>query len=137
MTPSVIRNVQNSFDRVFAQKEHLAEVFYDELFRLAPEARALFPADLTLQRVKLSDTLMYLVHNLHRAEVIEETIIGLARRHVGYGATEGHFGVVGNALMHALHQVTPDGLTEEEADGWLMVYTLVSDMMVAEMNAAA
>lgn len=41
----------------------------------------MFPDDMTSQHLKLSDTLSYTVRNKNRPEVVEETIVGLARRH--------------------------------------------------------
>ena len=83
MKPDQIAAVQQSFDRVFPIKHALAETFYaPRLFEIAPEVQIArcFPHDMAEQRQKLSDTLAYVVPNLHRPEVIEETILGLARR---------------------------------------------------------
>ena len=72
------------------------------------------------QRQKLSDTLAYVVTDLHRPEVIEETILGVARRHDALRPPmPAHFGPVGLALVHALNTHMPetrrrqdDGLSE-------------------------
>lgn len=135
MTPDLIKSVQNSFDRVFLVKEDLSVSFYQELFRLAPATRDLFPQDLTSQRLKLTDTLSYTVRNLDRPEVVEETIVSLARRHLKYGARPEHFAPVGMALIAALKTHMPGGLGEREADAWLQAYTFISDMMIEEMPA--
>ena len=135
--------MQQSFDRVFPIKHAMAETFYARLFEIAPEVREMFPADMAEQRQKLSDTLAYVVPNLHRPEVIEETILGLARRHVRYGALPAHFGPVGLALVHALKTHMPgatqedDGMSEAEAVAWLEAYTFIADMMISEMRRAA
>lgn len=137
MTPSQIKIVQDSFDRVFPVKEALSESFYKELFAMAPSVRPLFPEDMMSQRLKLSDTLSYTVRNLHRPEVVEETIVGLARRHVKYGAEPDHFAPVGMALITALKQHLPGGMTDTEADAWLLAYTFISDLMIHEMTTPA
>lgn len=136
MTPNQIKTVQDSFDRVFPVKEELSQSFYNQLFSIAPGVRELFPEDITSQRLKLSDTLSYTVRNLHRPEVVEETIMGLARRHVNYGARPDHFAPVGMALISALQTHLPGGMSEEEADAWLQAYTFISDLMIDEMPAA-
>lgn len=136
MTPDQIRLVQNSFDRVFPVKDGLSQSFYGKLFAIAPGLRPFFPEDMTEQRLKLTDTLSYMVRNLHRPEVIEETILGLARRHVRYGAKPEHFAPVGMALIHALEEHMPDGLNPDEAEGWLEAYALISDMMIGEFPEA-
>ena len=133
MTPDQIKTVQDSFDRVFLVKENLSLSFYQELFRLAPTSRSLFPSDLISQRLKLTDTLSYIVRNLDRHEVVEETIVSLARRHVKYGARPEHFAPVGMALIAALKEHMPDGLSEPQADAWLQAYSFIADLMIEEM----
>lgn len=133
MTPDQIKTVQDSFDRVFPVKAELAESFYKSLFDMAPDVRPMFPEDMTSQRLKLSDTLSYTVRNLHRPEVVEETIVGLARRHVKYGALPEHFAPVGMALISALKAHLPGGMSDKEADAWLLAYTFIADMMIEEM----
>jgi len=137
MKPDQISSVQESFDRVFPIKNELATTFYAKLFEIAPAVRAMFPENMDEQRQKLSDTLAYVVPNLHRPEVIEETILGLARRHRRYGALPAHFGPVGLALVHALKTHMPGEFTEELGVAWLEAYTFISDMMIAEMTRAA
>lgn len=137
MRPDQIKLVQDSFDRVFTSKDALAESFYNELFRMAPDVRQMFPEDMVEQRLKLSDTLSYTVRNLQRPEVVEETVQGLARRHAKYGAKPEHFAPVGMALITALHREMPGGLSEQEADAWLEAYTFISDLMIEELPASA
>jgi len=133
VTPDQIKTVQDSFDRVFPVKAELAESFYKSLFDMAPDVRPMFPEDMTSQRLKLSDTLSYTVRNLHRPEVVEETIVGLARRHVKYGALPAHFAPVGMALISSLKAHLPGGMSDKEADAWLLAYTFIADMMIEEM----
>lgn len=90
-TPDKIKTVLDSFDRVFPVKEELAQSFYQTLFDMVPGARPMFPEDMTSRRLKLSDTLSYTVRNHHRQEVVDETIVGRALRHIKYGALPEHF----------------------------------------------
>ena len=136
MTPDQIKTVQDSFDRVFPVKEDLSKSFYQTLFDMAPGVRGMFPQDMTSQRLKLTDTLSYMVRNLHRPEVVEETIVGLARRHVRYGAKAEHFAPVGMALISALKEHLPGGMDEMEADAWLQAYSFIADMMIDELPPA-
>ena len=57
MTPSQIELVQDSFAKVAPISEQAASLFYDRLFEVAPQVRAMFPDDLTEQRKKLMATL--------------------------------------------------------------------------------
>jgi len=53
MTPSQVELVQTSFQKVVPIAATAADLFYDRLFEIAPETRALFPADLAEQKKKL------------------------------------------------------------------------------------
>ncbi len=136
MTPEQIKLVQNSFDQIFPCMSELSETFYKILFDIAPESRDLFPQDMAAQRLMLSDTLSFTVRNLQRPEVVEETIVGLAKRHGRYGARPEHFAPVGMALIAALKAHMPGGMTETEGDSWLNAYTFISDLMIEEMSTA-
>lgn len=137
MTPDNIRLVKASFDQIFPQLGPVSETFYDHLFARHPELRAVFPKDMTTQRQKISDMLAFLVSNLERPEVIEQTVGGLARRHVGYGATVDDFSHAGGSLLHALKVHTPRGMEQSVAAAWLETYEFVSDLMIDEITSAA
>lgn len=135
MTPEEIALIQESFARVYRVKGPLAACFYEHLFRLAPEARGLFPDDMTAQRERMVDTLAAIVRNLHQLDQVTQDVEALARSHVGYGARPEHFGPVGIALVHALKTHHPGGLSEETCNAWVEAYALLSHLMIEEMDA--
>jgi hemoglobin-like flavoprotein len=137
MTPDKIRLVKASFDQVFPMVGTLTETFYEQLFERKPELKSVFPKDLMTQKQKFSDMLSFLVSNLDRPEVIEQTITSLARRHAGYGATVDDFSHVGGALLHALKTHAPEGMEQSVAAAWLETYEFVSDLMIDEMTQTA
>jgi len=63
------------------------DLFYGRLFEIAPDVRALFPADLAEQKKKLIAMLATAVNNLHQVGSIVPAVQDLGRRHVGYGVT--------------------------------------------------
>lgn len=132
MTPEQIDMVQDSLGRILRKESALARVFYAELFAMAPQVRPLFPEDMEAQSAKLENALVYVVQNLTTPAALEQSLIPLARRHVGYGATRAHYAAVGLALMAALKATTPDGLSHAERNAWLAAYTAISDMMTGE-----
>ena len=138
MTPNQIETVKDSFQRVAPVASSLSLTFYTELFRIAPSIRNYFPSDMHAQRVKLVDTLSAVVLSLHQLHALNDTIVGLAQRHVTYGARPEHFAPVGHALIYALKQTTPNGLTPVEAEAWVAAYGEITDLMVdAMINSAA
>ena len=52
MTPEQVKSVQDSFAKVVPIADTAASIFYDRLFTIAPETRALFPGDMAEQRRK-------------------------------------------------------------------------------------
>lgn len=137
MTPNQIETVKDSFQDIYPVKDALSQTFYAELFRIAPSVRPYFAEDITAQRIKLLETLGAVVNHLHQLHLIEDTILGLARRHVGYGARPEHFGPVGHALIFALEEHCPGGLTEVQSDAWFAAYNQISDLMIEAMLTAA
>lgn len=134
MTPNQIETVKDCFQQVVPVVEAFALDFYDELFRIAPSLRPLFPKDMTDQRIKLSETLGAVVLHLHKLYQLDDAISGLARRHVKYGAKPEHFAPVGHALIYALERHMPGGLTLVEKESWLAAYNQITDLLVGAMH---
>jgi truncated hemoglobin YjbI len=53
MTPKQVALVQDSFVKVALTSEAAAVLFYDRLFDIAPQMKAMFPDDMIEQRRKL------------------------------------------------------------------------------------
>ena len=137
MTHNQIELVKDCFQRVAPVASSLSLTFYTELFRIAPSLRAYFPPEMHSQRVKLVDTLSAVVLNLHQLQALNDTIAGLAQRHVAYGARPEHFAPVGHALVYALDKTTPNGLTPVETEAWVAAYAELTDLMVDAMVISA
>lgn len=133
MTPHQAALVKQSFVRVFPEKAKLTTALYARLFELAPELRDMFGDDMRTQREMLGEALAYMVKHLDALETATETAQALARRHVAYGVQPHHFAMVGMALLHALQECTPAGLSEAETGAWTAAYETLSDLMI---NAA-
>ena len=99
MTPEQIKLVQTSFESVKPIAPQAAALFYDRLFEIAPDVRALFPADLTDQKQKLMSMIAVAVDNLHQVEQIVPAVQDLGRRHATYGVRAAHYQSVGEALI--------------------------------------
>ena len=83
MTPKQVALVQNSFAKVAPTSEAAAVLFYDRLFDIAPQMRAMFPDDLIEQRRKLMTMLAGVVKSLGNLEQVLPAASALAKRHVG------------------------------------------------------
>jgi hemoglobin-like flavoprotein len=132
MTPSQIKLVQESFSKVAPISDQAAVLFYDRLFEVAPQVRALFPDEMSEQRRKLMATLAVVVNGLTNLEAVLPAASALAKRHVGYGAKAEHYPVVGGALLWTLEKGLGDAWTPELAEAWAAAYGTLSGFMIAE-----
>ena len=137
MTPSQIELVQNSFAKVAPSSDQAATIFYDRLFEIAPQVRAIFPDDLTEQRKKLMATLAVVVNGLTNLPAILPAASALAKRHVGYGAKPEHYPVVGSALLWTLEKGLGGAWTPDVAEAWTAAYGTLSGYMIAEAYGEA
>ena len=98
------RLVQDSFAKVALTSEAAAVLFYDRLFDIAPQMRAMFPGDMIEQRRKLMAMLAAVVKGLGNLEQVLPAASALAKRHVSYGVKAEHYPVVGAALLWTLRR---------------------------------
>src|SRR5438105_1036596 len=132
MTPKQVALVQDSFAKVAPTSEAAAVLFYDRLFDIAPQLRAMFPEDMIEQRRKLMTMLAGVVKGLGNLEQILPAASALAKRHVSYGAKAEHYPVVGAALLWTLEKALGDGWTPEVSGAGGADYGTLSGYMICE-----
>ena len=137
MKPTQIKLVQDSFAKVAPISEQAAVIFYDRLFEVAPAVKAMFPADMTLQRKKLMAMLAVVVNGLSNLESVLPAASALATRHVAYGAKPAHYPVVGGALLWTLEQGLGEAWTSDVAAAWTAAYGTLSGYMISEAYGSA
>lgn len=131
MTPRQIELVETSFQRVAAEADKAADIFYERLFAVSPEVRPLFSPDLAEQKKKLMQTMEVAVQNLRHLEGVMPVLREMGRRHVGYGVTVPHYALVGGALIWTLQQMLGPDFTPEMRAAWTEVYTTLAAAMTA------
>jgi nitric oxide dioxygenase len=122
--------VRGSFWHVSRMADETGALFYDHLFRIAPETRVLFPADIAEQGTKLMSMLGAIVARLHDHAVLFPLVADLGRRHVGYGAQPAHYAAVGAALMAALERTLGDRFTPEVEAAWRNAFDALARAMI-------
>ena len=132
MTPAQVELVQDSFVKVAPIAEQAAALFYGRLFEIAPEVRSLFDGDMTEQGRKLMATLAVVVNGLASLDAILPAASALAKRHVAYGITPGHYAPVGEALLWTLERGLGTGWTQDLAAAWAAAYATLSQFMIGE-----
>lgn len=130
MTPQQVELIHKSFDALWPVRRKLAESFYNRFFELAPDARALFPKDISRQQVKLMDMIAAIVGALDKHEIFQSIISHSGRQHAQFGVKRAHFAAFGKALIWGLEQQLGAAFTPELRDTWIILYETVQNDMI-------
>jgi hemoglobin-like flavoprotein len=115
MDISIIKATANRFS---------ADRFYDELFKIDPTLRPMFPADLSSQKHKLTNVILHVVNNIDNLDSLKPTLHALGKRHTDLGVTAQMYDSVGAALVLSL-----DLQTDDEVETWVEAYAFISNEM--------
>jgi len=102
ITPAQVLLVQSSFEHVLPIADVAGLLFYERIFTLAPEARALFGDDIALQASRTMAAVKTAVDGLDDIEQVAPFLVRLGARHVRYGVVPEHFDLVGEAFLWTL-----------------------------------
>ena len=137
MTPIQIKAVQDSFAQVAPDRDHVAAIFYERLFKLDPALRRLFTTDLAEQGRKLMAMLGLIVRSLDHVGGLVPVLESMGERHHCYGVRNAHYDTVGAALLWTLETGLGANFTAHVRDSWMAAYRLVSDTMKFGARRAA
>lgn len=132
MTPAEVALVKSSFEKVKPIASDAAALFYGRLFEVAPEVKPLFKGEITEQGRKLMTTLAVVVNGLDNLPSILPAASALAKKHVAYGVTPGHYEPVGEALLWTLERGLGPAWTPQLAAAWTSAYATLSGYMIGE-----
>lgn len=134
MTADEIHLVQSSWEKVRPISAQAAELFYNRLFDIAPELRALFKTDMGEQGHRLMEMIDTAVANLDTWDQLVPAVQALGRRHAGYGVKDADYDSVAAALLWTLEHGLGEAFTDAVRTAWVSVYTTLAETM---KNAAA
>ena len=134
MTPKQVALVQDSFAKVALTSEAAAVLFYDRLFDLPPQMRAMFSRRYDRAAPKADGNAGWGGEGSWQSRTgfagRQRTV--KAARHVSYGAKARHYPVVGAALLWTLEKGLGDGWTPEVSGAWVTAYSTLSGYMISE-----
>jgi len=129
MTPQQRTLVQRSFEKVAPIGDTAARLFYERLFELDPNLRALFSKDISEQGRKLMQMLAYCVRGLDDWDALVPAVRELGVRHIEYRVADEDYDTVAEALLWTLEKGLGSDFTPEVRDAWRTVYCLLADVM--------
>ena len=126
--------LQTSFARVLPIAETAGMLFYERIFTLAPEARALFGDDLPRQAARTMAAVGTVVDGLRDLDNVVTFLVRLGARHAHYGVQPAHFDVVGAALLWTLEQGLGSEFTPPVEEAWTVAWHIIADTMLTGMT---
>ncbi|SIO42005.1 Hemoglobin-like flavoprotein [Rhodovulum sp. ES.010] len=121
---------------LFSAKGRFAEAFYDRLFDLAPEVRALFRVDMTHQKRMLMAALAMVVGVLGDRERLAKTAADLGRVHAQRQVTAAHLDIGQQAFDLALQDFFGTDYTPELRAAWGEAFAELVTLMRLDEAAA-
>ncbi|CAM9665548.1 unnamed protein product [Chrysoparadoxa australica] len=132
----IISNIETSWDQVLAAVSFAdaGELFYSILFEMAPSVKSLFSRSKRAQGEMLMSMVDSAIKLLNNLEALVPVLVDLGVRHKDYGAKAAHYDTVGQALVETLSRALGDKFTPSIKDSWIVVYTLISNIMISTLD---
>lgn len=125
----VVTVLRESLAKVEHRLPQVSQHFYATLFIIAPETRALFPANMETQRGRFFGALVHIVQMIDRPQELEPFLRQLGRDHRKFDVATEHYEAVGTALLAALKRYLDDEWTEEVERAWADAYSIIARKM--------
>ncbi|MFT7414770.1 MAG: methyl-accepting chemotaxis protein [Methylophagaceae bacterium] len=123
--------LEESFAVLALQGNALAARFYQLLFENYPDVIPLFSAvSPDEQQKKLLASLVLLVQNLHKPELLGEYLKGLGARHVHYGVIAEHYPLVTETLLSVMEEFAGDVWTAAVKQAWQSTLDTITATML-------
>lgn len=129
--------IRSSFDLIAPPREALIDRFYDNLFRVAPQVRPLFPEDMARQKRHLLSAVALVIKHADSLEPLRGGQAEKGSRHIGYGAQPGHYSVVRDTMLQTMGEVARDAFTDDFRAACERALNAVAGMTLAGTHRAA
>lgn len=130
-TPTIVAWVRWSINQLPSDNARLlTDVFYEELFALAPLARAMFAEDMDPQKDRLLGALLAAAHGMDRASGFEPHLRrwGVIHRRE-HGVTDDLYVYVGQALIRTVTRLLSNNDSMIQSS-WVAVYQWMAAVMI-------
>ncbi|MFN9992852.1 MAG: globin domain-containing protein [Phycisphaerales bacterium] len=122
--------VLTSYEALSADLEVLVTRFYNNLFKVAPAARDLFPGDPKRQHQHFAAAIAMLARNVMDIEAMDEPLRDLGRRHLAYRVLPEHYELARKMLVETLAECAGDRWTPEHTKAWEALIARTAQLML-------
>jgi len=130
LSPQHERLIQETWARFEPMAADHARFFYDKLYELDPDSRALFATtNMDEQRHRLMESIGYLIGEIGNPDVFVTELVALGRRHSAYGVRDSDYDAAGVALLWTLEQALGADFTPDIRDAWNEAYHAMASVM--------
>jgi hemoglobin-like flavoprotein len=130
--------LESSFSQIKERETEFTNHFYTNLFADYPEVKPLFAnTHMEKQARQLFNSLILVVDNLCRPDVLTNALNGLGTRHVKYGVLPKHYPMVGSSLLKALSICLENAWTPATELAWSEAYAVVTQLMLSSAEYPA
>jgi NAD(P)H-flavin reductase len=126
----MVRMVRESWARIEARHDEVAQFFYGMLFSLNPATREMFPVNMEVQRSRLMRAIVHLVQMIDRPDELMPFLRQLGRDHRKFGVVSAQYEAVGTALIASIKKHSGDAWTPAVERAWAEAYTVMARAML-------
>lgn len=131
LTHEQIALVRWSFDKLRPRIRPASTFFYEELFRLRPDLRAMFRADdIAGQGMKFMTTLESVLDNIETPQALADRIVELGQQHRRLGVRADMFPPMEEALIATIRDGLDGDLGADVETAWRTAYADLSAAMI-------
>ncbi|MEM8793343.1 MAG: globin domain-containing protein [Pseudomonadota bacterium] len=118
LTKMEIELIRRSHDQVREQLDEASSAFYDNLFEVSEEIRAMFRGDMQDQGMRFMTAIEVIVHALDAPEELERTLQGLGAGHAALGVEPAHYAIMNDVLIDTLAQFAGETWSADTEAAW-------------------
>lgn len=126
-----IEILEETFGKLAPQGELLVEKFYGELFTRFPEVKPMFAhLDMKDQQKKLLSSLVLVINNIRKPDVLLPALTEMGKRHEKYGVVEEQYPIVAEVLLGVMAELAGNLWTDEVNQAWTNALNTVAKIML-------
>lgn len=129
MTPEQKALLRQTFESLIPLSSRFGRRFYEKLFEVDPDLKALFRGDPDRQASMLAEALTLAVLHLVDQGTVSQEIRRLGARHRALGVDDAMYGTFGAALVATLEERRGDAFTPEVRAAWTEAWRQLSAAM--------